>query len=62
MVSELLHKWDSAEHLKNVEDMLLYLEACFEEAGNDSAFIAKAVDNVARAKGMIQLCKDTGLG
>ena len=36
-----LRKWDSAEHLKTEEDMVLYLEACFEEAGDDAAFIAR---------------------
>jgi probable addiction module antidote protein len=57
-----LKKWDSAEHLKTDEDMALYLEACLEEAGDDAAFIAKALGNIARAKGMTQLAKETGLG
>lgn len=38
------------------------LEAYLEEAGDDAAFIAKALGDIARAKGMIQLAKDTGLG
>ncbi len=57
-----LKKWDSAEHLKSDEDMALYLEACLEEAGSDAAFIAKALGTIARAKGMTQLAKETGLG
>ncbi len=57
-----LKKWDSAEHLKTDEDMALYLEACLEEAGDNAAFIAKALGNIARAKGMTQLAKETGLG
>lgn len=57
-----LRKWDSAEHLKTEEDMVMYLEACMEEAGDDAAFIAKALGNIARAKGMTQLAKETGLG
>ena len=57
-----LRKWDSAEHLKTDEDMALYLEACLQEAGDDAAFIAKALGNIARAKGMSQLSRDTGLG
>ena len=57
-----LRKWDSAEHLKTEEDMVMYLEACMEEAGNDAAFIAKALGNIARAKGMTQLANETGLG
>jgi len=57
-----LRKWDSAEHLKTEEDRVLYLEACLEEAGDDAAFIAKALGTIARAKGMTQLARDTGLG
>lgn len=57
-----LHKWDSVEYLKTEEDMALYLEACIEEAGDDAAFIAKALGTIARARGMSQLAKDTGLG
>lgn len=57
-----LRKWDSAEHLKTEEDMQAYLQACIEESNNDAAFIAKALGNIARAKGMAQLSKDTGLG
>ncbi len=57
-----LRKWDSAEYLQTEEDIALYLEACMEEAGDDSAFIAKALGTIARARGMTQLAKDTGLG
>ena len=57
-----LRKWDSSEHLKTDEDMVLYLETCLEEAGDDAAFIAKALGTIARAKGMTQLAKETGLG
>jgi probable addiction module antidote protein len=57
-----LRKWDSAEHLKTEEDMALYLMACLQEAGDDAAFIAKALGHIARAKGMPQLSRDTELG
>ncbi len=57
-----LRKWDSAEHLKTEDDMARYLEACLDEAGNDAAFIAKALGNIARAKGMTELSRETGLG
>lgn len=62
MESVKLRKWDSAEYLKTDEDIVLYLEACFDEAGDDAAFIAKALGTIARAKGMAQLARDTGLG
>ena len=57
-----LRKWDSAEHLNSDEDAALYLDACLEEAGDDPAFIAKALGNIARARGMSQLARETGLG
>lgn len=57
-----LRKWDSAEHLKTDGDMAQYLQACLDEAGDDAAFIAKALGTIARAKGMTQLAKETGLG
>lgn len=57
-----LKKWDVLEHLKTEEDMALYLDACFEEAGDDSAFIAKVLGDIAKARSMTQLAKETGLG
>lgn len=57
-----LRKWDTVEHLKTEEDMVMYLQACMDEAGDDAAFIAAALGDIARAKGMMQLAKDTGLG
>jgi len=57
-----LRKWDSAEHLETDEDMAQYLEACLEEAGDNAAFIAKALGTIARAKGMTQLARATGMG
>jgi probable addiction module antidote protein len=57
-----LKRWDSAEYLKTEEDIALYLQACFEEAGDDAAFIAKSLGTIARARSMTQLAKDTGLG
>jgi len=56
-----LRKWDSAEHLKTEEDMAQYLDACLQEAGEDAAFLAKALGNIARAKGMSRLSRDTGM-
>ena len=62
MARTKLKKWDSAAHLRSEQDMALYLEACLEEAGDDAAFVAKALGTIARAKGMSQLARDTGLG
>lgn len=57
-----VRKWDSAEYLKTEQDMAMYFEACLQEAGDDAAFLAKALGNIARAKGGSQLSRDTGLG
>lgn len=54
--------WDSSSYLETEEDMVLYLQACIDEAGDNPAFIAKALGNIAKARGMSQLAKDTGLG
>ena len=56
-----LRTWESAEHLKTEEDMAQYLDACLQEAGDDAAFLAKALGNIARAKGMSRLSRDTGM-
>lgn len=54
-------RYDVAEHLRTPEEMAAYLEACFEEAEGDAAFIAKALGDIARAKGMTQVALDSGL-
>ena len=53
--------YDVAEHLRTPEEMAAYLEACLEEADGDAAFIAKALGDIARAKGMSRVASDTGL-
>ncbi|CAM3671159.1 hypothetical protein POHY109586_19280 [Polaromonas hydrogenivorans] len=50
--------YDSAEYLKTEEDIAAYFEACLEEAGDDAAFLAKALGTIARARGMTQLAKE----
>lgn len=60
-VKEKFSRYDTADYLKSDEDMVAYLEACMEEAGDDPAFIAVALGNIARAHGMVQLAKETGL-
>ena len=53
--------YDVAEYLRTPEEMAAYLEACIEEADGDAAFIAKALGDIARAKGMTQVARDAGL-
>ena len=53
--------YDVAEHLRTQEEMALYLDACIEESDGDAAFVAKALGDIARAQGMAQVAKSTGL-
>ena len=54
-------RYDVADHLRTPKEMAAYLEACIEEADGDAAFIAKALGDIARAKGMAQVARDSGL-
>jgi probable addiction module antidote protein len=61
MAKTKITTYDVAEHLRTPEEMAAYLEACLEEANGDAAFIAKALGDIARAKGMTQVARDAGL-
>lgn len=52
--------WDAAEHLQTKLDMAAYLEATLQD--DDPALVAAALGDIAHAKGMTQLARDTGLG
>jgi len=54
-----LKKWDVIDYLKSDKEMALYLEACLEEA--DPALVIAALGDIARARGMAQLARDTGI-
>lgn len=53
--------YDVAEHLRNSEEMALYLDACIAESDGDAAFIAKALGDIARAQGMSKVARDAGM-
>ena len=61
MTKKKTTRFDVAEHLRTPEEMAAYLEACIEESNGDAAFVAKALGDIARAKGMTQVAKDAGL-
>jgi len=61
MTKTITTRYDVAEHLRTPEEMAAYLEACLEEANGDAASIAKALGDIARAKGMTQVARDAGL-
>ena len=53
--------YDVAEHLRTPAEMAAYLDAWLEEVPDDAAGIARALGEIARAKGMTQVAKDAGL-
>lgn len=52
-------KWDVFEYLETEADIAAYLNAALEEG--DTSLIATALGDIARAKGMTQLAKETGI-
>jgi probable addiction module antidote protein len=52
-------EFDIQNYLKTPEQQAAYIEAALEE--NDPAFLAKALGDVARARGMTQVAKDAGV-
>ena len=61
MAKTKITRYDVAEHLRTPREMAAYLQACMKEARDDASFIAKALGDIARAKGMAQVARDTGL-
>ncbi len=61
MTKTITTRFDVTEHLQTPADMAAYLEACIEESHGDAAFVAKALGDIARAKGMTQVARDAGL-
>ncbi|MBK7422155.1 MAG: putative addiction module antidote protein [Propionivibrio sp.] len=53
--------YDVAEQLRTPEEMAEYLDAWLTEAPEDAAGIARALGDIARAKGMSQVARDAGL-
>ena len=55
-----LNRFDVVDFLDSDETIVEYLNAALEE--NDPKYFAKALGNVARAKGMTSISESTGLG
>jgi probable addiction module antidote protein len=53
-------KWDPADHLKTDADVVAYFEAALESG--DPALVAASLGDIARAKGMTEVSRKTGLG
>ena len=53
--------YDVSAQLRTPEEMAAYLDAWLVDAPEDAAGIARALGDIARAKGMTQVARDTGL-
>jgi probable addiction module antidote protein len=60
-MAEKFTRWDPADHLTTDEEMALYLDACLEEDPGDGLVVRAALNDVASARGMSQLARDTGI-
>lgn len=52
-------EWDVVDYLQTDEDIVAYLNAALEEG--DQELITIALGDIARAKGMTQLSRETGI-
>ena len=50
--------WDPATQLSTIEDVAAYLEAALQDG--DPQFVAAALGDIARAKGMSQIAREAG--
>ena len=53
--------YDVAEQLRTPEEFAAYLDAWLVETPEDISGIARALGDIARAKGMSQVARDAGL-
>ena len=60
-MSEQFSRWDPVDQLQSEEDMAMYLDACLEEDPGDGSIVRAALNDIARAQGMTQLAKATGI-
>ena len=59
--TEKFIRWDPVDDLKTDEDVALYFQACVDEDPGDGSLVRAALGDIARARGMSQLARDTGL-
>lgn len=53
--------YDVAEHLRTSEEVAAYLDAWLQDAADDVSGITRALRDIARAKSMSQVARDTGV-
>ncbi len=60
-MSERFTEWDAVHELKSEEDIALYFEACLDDDPGDGSLIRAALGDIARARGMSLIARETGL-
>ena len=60
-MAEKFSRWDPVDDLTTEEDITLYFQACIEDDPGDGSLVRAALGDIARARGMSQLARDTGL-
>lgn len=60
-MSDKFTRWDAADDLHTEEDVNLYFQACVEDDPGDGSLVRAALGDIARARSMTQLARDTGL-
>ena len=58
---ETFTRWDAVDSLKSEADIAAYLAAAMEEAGDDAAYIAGVLGDIAKARGIMTLADATGM-
>jgi probable addiction module antidote protein len=58
-MTEKTRRWDPARYLETDQDVAEFIDAVLEDG--DPAVVAEAIGVVARARGMSQLARDSGL-
>jgi probable addiction module antidote protein len=53
--------YDIVDQLRTPKEMAAYLDAWFEDTPDDAVGIARALGDIARARGMTQVARDAGL-
>lgn len=60
-MGEKFTRWDPAENLATEADQVNYLNACLEEDPGDGSLVRAALGDIARARGMSQLARESGI-
>jgi probable addiction module antidote protein len=59
--TETFAPYATSDYLVGIKDAAAYLEAAIEEAGDDPAFIAQALGNIARSGNISELARRVGM-